>query len=78
MVSGYLSGVGLIITGSQIPKFLGVVGAASLTAAVGHPAPWVWQSAVFGLVVVAAMLLLMDTLGICWPGMDLLSLSTLL
>jgi SulP family sulfate permease len=56
VVSGYLSGVGLIIIGSQIPKFLGVEGASSLLAAMTHPSLWVWQSAVVGAVVVAAML----------------------
>jgi SulP family sulfate permease len=56
VVSGYLSGVGLIIIGSQIPKFLGVAGADGLLTALAHPSLWVWQSAVVGLVVVAAML----------------------
>ncbi len=55
VVSGYLSGVGLIIIGSQIPKFLGVPGADGLLAALAHPSLWVWQSAVVGAVVVAAM-----------------------
>jgi len=129
VVSGYLSGVGLIIIGSQIPKFLGVGGAGGLLAALAHPSLWVWQSAVVGAVVMAAMLWmpyvtkvvpatilalvcgvicygilgwldpallvlqhnpllvgpltdsgtnLMDTLGIRLPGMELLSLPTLL
>jgi SulP family sulfate permease len=56
VVSGYLSGVGLIIIGSQIPKFLGVGGAGGLLAALAHPSLWAWQSAVVGAVVVAAML----------------------
>ena len=56
VVSGYLSGVGLIIVGSQIPKFLGVPGADGLLAALAHPSLWVWQSSVVGAVVVAAML----------------------
>ncbi len=58
VVSGYLSGVGLIIIGSQIPKFLGVVGAGGLLAALGQPSLWVWQSMVVGSVVIAAMLLM--------------------
>jgi SulP family sulfate permease len=58
VVSGYLSGVGLIIIGSQIPKFLGVAGTEGLIATLSHPALWDWQSAVVGLVVVAAMLLM--------------------
>jgi SulP family sulfate permease len=56
VVSGYLSGVGLIIIGSQIPKFLGVAGAEGLLSTLMHPSLWVWQSAVVGAVVVAAML----------------------
>ncbi len=56
VVSGYLSGVGLIIIGSQIPKFLGVDGSAGLVAALGRPSSWQWQSALVGAVVVAAML----------------------
>jgi SulP family sulfate permease len=56
VVSGYLSGVGLIIIGSQIPKFLGVAGAGGLLDSLAHPSLWVWQSAVVGAVVVAAML----------------------
>ena len=56
VVSGYLSGVGLIIIGSQIPKFLGVVGAHGLLATVSHPGSWIWQSALIGTVVIAAML----------------------
>jgi len=58
VVSGYLSGVGLIIIGSQIPKFLGVPGESGLLAALGHPALWSWQSMVVGTVVIAAMLLM--------------------
>lgn len=58
VVSGYLSGVGLIIIGSQIPKLLGVTGAGGLLTALGHPALWVWQSMVVGGVVIAAMLLM--------------------
>lgn len=58
VVSGYLSGVGLIIIGSQIPKFLGVVGAPGLWAALGSPSVWQWQSVLMGSVVVAAMLLM--------------------
>ncbi|MBI2749466.1 MAG: SLC26A/SulP transporter family protein [Burkholderiales bacterium] len=56
VVSGYLSGVGLIIIGSQIPKLLGVTGASGWLAALGHPALWAWPSIVVGGVVMAAML----------------------
>ncbi|MBK7655189.1 MAG: STAS domain-containing protein [Betaproteobacteria bacterium] len=55
VVSGYLSGVGLIIIGSQVPKFLGVTGAPGLIAALSHPGGWVWQSALIGSTVIAAM-----------------------
>ncbi|MBK6650169.1 MAG: SulP family inorganic anion transporter [Betaproteobacteria bacterium] len=55
VVSGYLSGVGLIIIGSQVPKFLGVTGAPGLIAALSHPGGWVWQSALIGSAVIAAM-----------------------
>ncbi|MCF8209825.1 MAG: hypothetical protein K9K38_10535, partial [Rhodoferax sp.] len=58
VVSGYLSAVGLIIIGSQMPKFLGVEGGAGLWSALGHPGLWSWQSGLVGSVVVAAMLLM--------------------
>ncbi|RAU23168.1 sulfate permease and related transporter [Paramagnetospirillum kuznetsovii] len=56
VVSGYLSGVGLIIIGSQIPKFLGAPGGAGLLDALAMPAAWRWQSVVVGTVVIIAML----------------------
>ena len=55
VVSGYLSGVGLIIIGSQIPKFLGVFGGYSLWRALISPELWQWQSAVIGAVTIAVM-----------------------
>ena len=55
VVSGYLSGVGLIIIGNQLPKFLGVSGAPGLMAALASPSHWVWQSALVGTTVIAAM-----------------------
>jgi len=57
VVSGYLSGVGLIIIGSQIPKFLGAPASVGLMAALRAPATWMWQSIVVGAIVIAAMLL---------------------
>jgi SulP family sulfate permease len=46
VVSGYLTGVGLIIIGSQIPKFLGAFGGSVLVvAALISPETWQWQSA---------------------------------
>ena len=58
VVSGYLSGVGLIIIGSQIPKFLGAPAGATLLDALRTPSAWMWQSLVVGSVVIAAMLLM--------------------
>ena len=57
VVSGYLSGVGLIIIGSQVPKFLGASTDASLWQALATPATWLWQSVVVGIVTIAVMLL---------------------
>ncbi|MHB8668769.1 MAG: SLC26A/SulP transporter family protein [Burkholderiales bacterium] len=57
VVSGYLSGVGLIIIGSQVPKFLGAPTDATLWHALSAPASWLWQSIVVGSVTIAAMLL---------------------
>ncbi|MDZ4202301.1 MAG: SulP family inorganic anion transporter [Gallionella sp.] len=57
VVSGYLSGVGLIIIGSQIPKFLGMP-EASLIETLRSPGGWQWQPALVGGVVVATMLLI--------------------
>jgi SulP family sulfate permease len=57
VVSGYLTGVGLIIIGSQIPKFLGLPGETRLPAVWSQHGAWVWQSALVGTVVIAAMLL---------------------
>jgi SulP family sulfate permease len=56
VVSGYLSGVGLIIIGSQIPKFLGVFGGHSLWRTLISPDLWQWQSAVVGSVTMTVML----------------------
>ncbi|MDD4881596.1 MAG: SulP family inorganic anion transporter [Gallionellaceae bacterium] len=57
VVSGYLSGVGLIIIGSQIPKFLGAPNGTRLLDAVATPAGWNWHSLLIGAVVLATMLL---------------------
>lgn len=55
VVSGYLTGVGLIIIGSQIPKFLGVPSGTSWWRALINPDLWVWQSMVIGAVTAAVM-----------------------
>lgn len=56
VVSGYLSGVGLIIIGSQIPKLLGAPTGTTLLATLGSPGLWAWQSIVVGAVVIITML----------------------
>ncbi len=58
VVSGYLSGVGLIIIGGQIPKFLGAPADLSLLDAVRNPSDWAWQSILVGMVVIATMILI--------------------
>ncbi|MBU0750641.1 MAG: cyclic nucleotide-binding domain-containing protein [Gammaproteobacteria bacterium] len=57
VVSGYLSGVGLIIIGSQVPKFVGAPSGTSLIDTLKAPSAWMWQSIVVGAVVAATMLL---------------------
>ncbi|TSA14511.1 MAG: STAS domain-containing protein [Betaproteobacteria bacterium] len=57
VVSGYLSGVGLIIIGSQVPKFLGAQAGATLWQALTTPNSWLWQSIVIGVVTIAVMVL---------------------
>ncbi|HIJ63022.1 MAG TPA: SulP family inorganic anion transporter, partial [Rhodospirillaceae bacterium] len=57
VVCGYLSGVGLVIIGGQIPKFLGVTAGGGLLEALAHPDHWVWQAAAVGAAVVLAMTL---------------------
>ena len=54
VVSGYLSGVGLIIIGGQLPKFVGAP-TANLLEAMRHPSAWHWQSLLVGSVVIVAM-----------------------
>ena len=57
VVSGYLSGVGLIIIGSQVPKFLGAPTGTPLWDALTAPAMWLWQSIVVGIVTITVMVL---------------------
>jgi len=56
VVSGYLTGVGLIIIGSQIPKFLGAPSGTSWWRTLISPELWQWQSALIGLVTAGVML----------------------
>lgn len=55
VVSGYLSGVGLIIIGSQIPKFLGAPKEMHLWESLAAPELWQWQSLIVGAVTIGVM-----------------------
>ena len=57
VVSGYLSGVGLIIIASQIPKFLGAQKDALLWQSLAAPELWKWQSIAVGAVTIAVMII---------------------
>jgi SulP family sulfate permease len=55
VVSGYLSGVGLIIIGSQVPKLLGTPKGMYFWASLAAPESWRWQSIVVGAVTIVVM-----------------------
>ena len=55
VVSGYLSGVGLIIIGSQIPKFAGAPPGSAWAEVLLTPHQWDWRGLVIGGVTVLAM-----------------------
>ena len=57
VVSGYLSGVGIIIIGSQLPKFLGAPESTGWWQAITSAGLWEWQSFVIGTVTMVVMLL---------------------
>ena len=57
VVSGYLTGVGLIIIASQVPKFLGLAEGDSPWQALAAPSAWSGIGIGVGLATVAAMLL---------------------
>lgn len=57
VVSGYLSGVGLIIIASQVPKFLGASKNTNLWGSLTAPEFWKWQSIIVGVVTIAAMII---------------------
>ena len=57
VVSGYLSGVGLIIILSQLPKVLGAPGGTHAWEAVRHPALWQGQALAVGLATIAGAVL---------------------
>lgn len=55
VVSGYLAGVGLIVIGSQTPKWLGVTGNVNLWTAVTSPNLWKTPSIIVGIVAMLIM-----------------------
>jgi sulfate permease, SulP family len=55
VVSGYLSGVGLVIILSQIPKFLGVPKGVPLKESLTTPSMWLWQGIAVGTVTIVVM-----------------------
>jgi SulP family sulfate permease len=57
VVSGYLSGVGLLIILSQFPKLLGAPKSAHMWEALTHPGEWQWHAMVVGGVTMLVMLL---------------------
>ncbi len=57
VVSGYLSGVGLIIIISQVPKFLGVPGKTAFWHGLISPGLWKWQSLMVGAVTIGVVVL---------------------
>ncbi len=57
VVSGYLSGVGLIIIVSQVPKFLGTPKGTQFWASLWTPELWNWNGIMVGAVTIAVMVL---------------------
>ena len=57
VVSGYLSGVGIIIIGSQLPKFLGTPESTGWWKALTTPGLWHWQGLTVGATTIAVMLI---------------------
>jgi sulfate permease, SulP family len=57
VVSGYLSGVGLIIALSQLPKLLGLPKDTDLLQGLASPGLWQWPGIVVGLITIAVMIL---------------------
>ncbi|MEJ1958482.1 MAG: SulP family inorganic anion transporter [Nitrosomonadales bacterium] len=56
VVSGYLSGVGLTIIGSQVPIFLGAPKGTYFWQSLDAPDVWQWQSMIVGIVTISVML----------------------
>ncbi len=57
VVSGYLSGVGVLIFLSQLPKLLGLAKGVSLFQGLQNPNLWQWQGAVVGLITIVLMVI---------------------
>lgn len=57
VVTGYLSGVAVIIFMGQMPKLLGVASHVHFREAVTSPAAWQWQGIVVGVVTIAVTVL---------------------
>ncbi len=57
VVSGYLSGVGLVIIVSQVPLWLGAPKDIGLWEVLSQPASWGWKSIVVGAVTMLVMVL---------------------
>ena len=57
VVSGYLSGVGLVIIGSQLPKLMGVPDGVAWFSALLSPALWDWRALAVGGTTAGVMLL---------------------
>ena len=57
VVSGYLSGVGIIIIGSQLPKFFGTPESTGWWNALTMPGLWHWQALTVGAMTIAVMLI---------------------
>lgn len=55
VVSGYLSGVGLVIVVGQVPIFMGAPRGTGFFAAVSTPSLWSWQSILIGVATIAAV-----------------------
>lgn len=56
VVSGYLSGVGLIIAISQLPNVIGLAGGSTLLTGLADPDLWRWQSLTVGGITIAITL----------------------
>lgn len=57
VVSGYLSGVGVLIALGQVPKLFGFPGGTGLLDGLRDPNLWKWEGLLIGIVTIAAMTL---------------------